>query len=183
MIAAASIGVAAIAAAAPVRGVTTWNWSFSSPLGRSGSDTFTTADVTPTANVDVQVTGITSTNLEGQPISITSLNSNKNNIFCWDGTSPSPLLTLNRSTNSSAGVSFTTKNGDYFLQSFGSWYAPINVLSTPIQFSPIDTSSVQPVFAPAAVPGPLPLFGAAAAFGASRRLRHRIKLHKSSQLG
>jgi hypothetical protein len=100
-------------AAIPAQAVTTWNWSFSTPYGRSGSGTFTTADVTPTANADVQIIGITGTIVDGASIAITSLGANTNNIFRWDGTVTSPLILLNTEVDSSSGVSFATTNGSY----------------------------------------------------------------------
>ena len=45
---------------------------------------------------------------------------------------------------------------------------------------PVTFAAVQPPPSPASVPGPLPILGLAAAFGFSRKLRKRIKLHKGS---
>lgn len=175
-----------LAAVAPAQAVTTWNWSFSSPYNRSGSGTFTTADVTPTAGVDIQITGISGTILAGgTPFTITSLSSTLNNIFRWDGTGSSQIITESNFLNSNAGVSFDTGNGEYRLTSNDFGFDPVQELRGESTAFSVDSSSVQPVFAPppSAVPGPLPLLGAAAAFGASRRLRHRIKLHNSTRIG
>ncbi|QVL53466.1 MAG: hypothetical protein KFB97_03475 [Cyanobium sp. M30B3] len=60
----------------------------------------------------------------------------------------------------------------------GTW-----TLVDPFDFSYIgDTISVQvnASASPASVPGPLPILGLAAAFGSSRKLRKRIKLHKGT---
>ena len=43
-----------------------------------------------------------------------------------------------------------------------------------------DNTIFNPQLAPNSVPGPLPILGVAAAFGFSRKLRKRIKLHKGS---
>ncbi|MFM7549174.1 MAG: hypothetical protein ACKO8I_09950 [Cyanobacteriota bacterium] len=173
-----------LAAVAPAQAVTTWNWSFSSPSNRSGSGTFTTADVTPTAGVDIQILGISGSISDGSTYNITSLNSQNNNIFRWDGSSSSPFLVQNRQINPFAGISFTTtNNGNYNLYARSGTFSAVDSLDTPENSYIVDNSLVQPVLAPPAnaVPGPLPLLGAAAAFGASRRLRQRIKLHKSSR--
>lgn len=167
--------------------VTTWNWSFSRDSSTFGSGTFTTADVTPTANVDIQITGISGSITEqGSTYSITALNGIRDNIFLWDGSGSSPLLVRD---NSGSGISFTTTNGNYRLENIDNLDNSIVVagkFDTPTTAFGFSTSSVQPVFTPsgaAAAPGPLPLFGAAAAFGASRRLRQRLKAHKSTALG
>jgi hypothetical protein len=166
--------------------VTTWNWSFSRDSSTYGSGTFTTADVTPTANVDIQITGISgSITVSGTTYSITALNNTRNNIFLWDGSGSSSLLVRD---NFGSGISFVTAFGNYGLENVffgGNSIVTANSFFTPTTAFGFSTSSVQPVVTPsgaAAAPGPLPLFGAAAAFGASRRLRHRLKAHKSTAI-
>ncbi len=184
----ALVSLTAIAgAASPAMAVTTWNWSFSRDSSTYGSGTFTTADVTPTANVDIQVTGISGSITEqGSTFSITALNGISDNIFLWDGSGSSSLLVRDKS---GSGISFTTTNGNYKLENRDNYDNSIvaaRSLDTPTTSWSFTTSSVQPVVTPsgaAAAPGPLPLFGAAAAFGASRRLRQRLKAHKSTALG
>lgn len=63
-----------------------------------------------------------------------------------------------------------------FFADFGPPYG-VGIGSSP-QNSTFFYAQVAP--APAPVPGPLPAVGAAAAFGISRRLRHRIKLSQAS---
>lgn len=93
--------------------VTTWNWSFSYDSSTYGSGTFTTADVAPTANVDVQITGISGSIADsGSTYSITALDNSLDNIFLWDGSGSSSLLARN---NPGKGISFVTTNGNYIL--------------------------------------------------------------------
>ena len=187
----ALVSLAAIAgAASPAMAVTTWNWSFSVDSSNYGSGTFTTADVVPTANVDVQITGISGSITEsGSTYSITALGNSLDNKFLWDGSGSSSLLARN---NPFMGISFVTTNTykllyqDLFTFPPDSSIAPVSTFATPTGGLGVLASSVQPVVTPsgaAAAPGPLPLFGAAAAFGASRRLRQRLKIHNSTGLG
>lgn len=182
-------GISALCLCAmPANALTIWNWSFARNDGlASGSGTFTSADLAPTANTDIQVTGISGTITEnGNTFGIISLNSVLNNIFRWDGSPASKLLVSSTFVFASPteGISFTTSNGNYFLNSrdfSGGNFLPVDNFDTPSTAFSIDTSSVQPDLAPAPVPGPLPLFGVAAAFGASRGLRQRIQFHNSRQ--
>jgi hypothetical protein len=88
--------------------LTTWNWSFAKNNGlASGSGTFTSADLAPTANADIQVTGISGTVTEnGNTFAIISLNSILNNIFRWDGSPASKLLVNSTSLGSNPQKEF-----------------------------------------------------------------------------
>jgi hypothetical protein len=159
--------------------VTTWNWSFTTDIAdQSGSGTFTTADVTPTAGTTYQITGISGTyNRGGTAYTITGLNGDESNQFQWNGTSSSPILTYQDDV-----ISFYVGTGTDFagmLNSASGGYAPVDDSTSTFNGSDgaITSSSLAPVSPPApstAAPGPLPLLGAAAAFQASRRLRRRL---------
>jgi hypothetical protein len=180
------ITVAAISLASPAQAVTTWNWSFTtnSP-NQFGSGTFTSADVVPTANAPIAISGISGTySIDGTSYNITGLLGALDNIVYWDGSSASPIIT-NRYSGSpgSQGISFTTDlptPGNYVWLFNPTGSDPIRpILRTDVYFiestsngADVNFSSLSPVYAN--VPGPLPALGAAAAFGWSRRLRSRI---------
>ena len=178
----ASAGIL-LAAVAPAQAVTTWNWSFTTTNPqRFGSGTFTTADVNPTTNTPYQITGISGTYTSNSiAYSITSLGIDLPNTFYYDGTSTSPIII--DGIVEGGGINFIAGASINIIRAADR--GPVVSIQTPTEDFSIASSLLQPVSAPApaSVPGPLPLLGAAAAFGASRRLRQRIKLHKSSQLG
>ena len=173
--------------AKPAYAVTTWNWSFTTlntdgngPGDQFGSGTFTTADVTPTANTTYTITGISGTySRGGTTYTITGLGNRggADNTFRWDGTQSSPIIATNN------GISFFVDSSPAYQVNLyatsGAGYRPIFFQGT--GFSGADgniaSSQLSPVYpapGPSDVPGPLPLFGAVAAFQASRRLRRRL---------
>ena len=93
--AAATLGVAL--APSNALAVTTWNWAFTTAEGPSGSGTFTTIDVVPTANTIYQITGVSGTYNDVSDYTVTGLDSGFSNQFLWDGTSSSPIIALSNS--------------------------------------------------------------------------------------
>jgi hypothetical protein len=146
--AAATLGVALAPSSALA--VTTWNWSFTSDTAnQSGSGTFTTANVTPTAGTTYQITGITGTyNRGGTAYTITGLNGFDLNQFQWNGTSSSPIL-----TGQYDKISFYAGTSGQYVSisnSLGSGYAPVDDIDT-IFAGPdgnITSSSLAPVSPP-----------------------------------
>jgi hypothetical protein len=168
----AAMGLAIGLQTTPAQAITTWDWSFTGPGPRSGSGTFTTADVVPTANTIYDILGISgSINLLGTTYDILGLSTfgGAVNKFSWDGTS---LSKINSDLN---GISFETSGGFdvkiHYSQPLG--FGPVTAMKYSNTTVPtfISSSSLQPQ---QPVPGPLPLFGAAAAYSWSRRLRRRI---------
>ena len=163
----------------------TWNWSFTGDFS-SGQGTFTTAGSTPVADAIETITAITGTytrfgnndNKDGT-YSITGMSTlyGASNTFKWDGTSASSIVT------DGPGISFWVDSGnevnvyrEYGPNSYGSTDDIVTTFSGG-RDGIVNSSSVSPV---ANVPGPLPILGVAAAFGFSRKLRKRIKLHKGT---
>lgn len=158
---------AGVMQAFPAQAVTIWQWSFSTDLAdQFGEGTFTTADVTPNPGVTYALIGITGTyHRDGTSHTITALSSafQANNVFRWDGTSLSAILSDNR------GISFTAGSTPVNISHFPSGFDAINGLQSDFngRDGNITSSQLNPV------PGPLPLLGAAAAYRWSRSLRRR----------
>jgi hypothetical protein len=72
----------AVISVVPAGAATTWNWSFKT-INSSvyGSETFTTADVTPAANTVYQITGLSRTIFHTGSNTLTLLASNVSNTF------------------------------------------------------------------------------------------------------
>ena len=182
----------------------TWNWSFTGDFS-SGQGTFTTAGSTPVADAIETITAITGTytrfgnnDKEDGTYSITGMSTyaGATNTFKWNGASASPIIT--NFDGISFGVGLASITG--FAEQVNLYRRGAGVGSvTMIGYGPavdidttfagyesagndgiINSSSLSPLSSPASVPGPLPILGLAAAFGFSRKLRKRIKLHKGS---
>jgi len=152
--------------------VTTWNWSFATDIDQSGSGTFTTADVVPTAGTTYQITGVSGTfNAGGTAFTITGLDTFAINQFRWNGTTSSSIL-----SNQFQFIGLDIAGGNLFsLYTVLDGFTPIAYIFGTFGGGNITSSSLAPYSPPStAVPGPLPLLGAAAAFQASRRLRRRL---------
>ena len=164
----------------------TWNWSFTADLS-SGQGTFTTAGPTPVADSIETITAITGTytrfgnTYENGTYVINGLGSYiATNTFKWDGSSTSPIITnLN-------GIAFNLNGTDNGVRIFNggiTGFGAVDTISSSFSsrgLPVIYSSSLSPVSPTASVPGPLPILGLAAAFGFSRKLRKRIKLHKDT---
>ncbi len=173
-------GLAICLQVTPAQAFTEWRWSFRATncIGGSfnsciGSGRFTTEDVVPTANtiydiIDIKgnyiVTGLSGTT--SYKIIFPTYFNNADNRFSWDGTSLSEIIASGR------GFSFRTSGGFDVNLSSSAGLGPVNTAKRGTQNAVVTLSSLEPVVE---VPGPLPLFGAAAAFGWSRRLRHRCR--------
>ena len=169
----------------------TWNWSFSGDAS-SGQGTFTTAGSTPVAGAIETITDITGTYYRFDTFggdgtySIRSYRHDENT-FKWDGPGGSPINSFLISFEVS-GNSLGRESGIFYVHLFSSLTSGPNdyrpVTDTFTTFSGYDgvinSSSLSPVSPVANVPGPLPILGLAAAFGFSRKLRKRIKLHKGT---
>ena len=139
-----------------------------------GLGTFTTKDVVPTANTIYDIINISgayivagSSGSTAYPIYSFPTNfNNADNRFSWDGTSLSEIIASDR------GFSFRTSGGFDINLFSAAGFGPVNAAEIGNQLASVTFSSLEPVLP---VPGPLPLFGAAAAFGWSRRLRHRYR--------
>lgn len=176
------VAAAALLDGGHAQALTTWNWSFTTDIAdQYGSGTFTSADVAPTANAPIKITGISGTYARnGSVYNITGLKGPYDGIddsVYWDGTSSSPINVNGKYSGlAGRGFSATLEGGKYFsLFSYSS--GPVTILGTDFSGSDgaITSSSLSPVADPAPVPGPLPVLGAAAAFGWSRRMRRRLK--------
>jgi len=166
---------AAVHLPSPASAVTEWKWSFTTTIeDQFGSGNFTTADLIPTANVPITITGISGTyNRGGTANIITGLTAAARKTIYWDGTNLSPILADLKSSFAGPGLQFNTNAGKTV-----SLY---NVLSNP--YGPITNSSsffigsdggiVTSRLNP--VPVPLPALGIAATLTWSRRLRRRIQ--------
>ena len=170
----AATGLAIGLQATPAQAITTWDWSFTTNLSdQSGSGTFTTADVVPTAGTTYDIIGISGTYNRGgtaYPISGPSSFFMADNKFQWDGTSSSPMLASPSGISFGAGTNNVNMYALVATGQFGAIYDTYSSFTT--ENGRISSSSLQPHQNP--VPGPLPLFGAAAAYSWSRRLRRRI---------
>jgi hypothetical protein len=163
----------------------TWNWSFTGNIS-SGQGTFTTAGSTPVADAIETITAITGTYTRfgnNDPgvgtYSITGMSTfaGASNTFKWDGTSASPIVT------DGGGISFGVDSGNkvnIYYNGFNYGSANLTATSFSGPNDNINSSSLSSVSPVANVPGPLPILGLAAAFGFSRKLRKRIKLHRES---
>jgi hypothetical protein len=167
----AAVGLAISLQATPAQAITTWDWSFTNLSGsRSGSGTFTTADVVPTANTTYDILGLSGTySHSGTTYDILGLSSSAgaDNTFRWDGTPSSSII------SNGNGIVFTTSGGISVKIYSISGLGPINGTRSSLNGNLyiLSGSTLQPQ---QPVPGPLPLFGAAAAYSWSRRLRRRI---------
>ena len=160
--------------------VTTWNWSFTTNIAdQSGSGTFTTADVVPTAGTTYQITGVSGTyNRGGTAYTITGLDTSWRNQFQWNGTTSSPILIDSTDLEERQAPKFNLTGGNSLtlLQDGAMGFNPVNVAYASFlgDDGSITSSSLAPYSPPpTGAPGPLPLLGAVAAFQASRRLRRR----------
>jgi hypothetical protein len=108
---------------APAQAINIWNWSFTGSGNQSASGTFQTAEVTPTAGVIYNITGITGTyNLDSVAYEITGLSDYQGaaNTFQWDGTSSSSIL------SNFDGISFSTSSNAVNMYSDADGYPPID---------------------------------------------------------
>ena len=156
----------------PASAVTVWNWSFqtTSP-NQSASGTFTTADVTPTAFTTYSITSIDGTYINnGSSYAILGLSDfyYSDNLFQWNGTSLSTILTTNN------GIAFRTVDDKVNFYSRGPGMSVQYTYNENTSGYNITSSTLSPQSSPPSVPGPLPLFGAAAAFSSSRHIRRRL---------
>ena len=136
---------------APAQAINIWNWSFTGSFAggtQSASGTFQTADVTPTAGVTYDITGITGTyNRDSVAYEITGLSDYQGaaNTFQWDGTSSSPIL------SNFDGIAFTTSsNNAVNMYLDADDYGPIDKTIT--NFFPVEGTIVSSTLSPTAVP-------------------------------
>ncbi len=138
-----------------------------------GRGILTTKDVVPTADTIYDIIQIHGGYAVGGPSGTTYYDilslanfTNADNMFSWDGTSFSEIIASER------GFSFLTSEGFVVNLFSAAGFGPVNAAEIDNQLAVVTFSSLEPVLP---VPGPLPLFSAAAAFGWSRRLRHRCR--------
>ena len=136
---------------APAQAINIWNWSFTGDGNgdgnQSASGTFQTADVTPTAGVTYDITGITGTyNRDSVAYEITGLSDYQGaaNTFQWDGTSSSSIL------SNFDGISFSTSSNAVNMYFNDVGYQPID--STVTTFLNNDDAIVSSTLSPTAVP-------------------------------
>ena len=137
---------------APAQAINIWNWSFTGSFAggtQSASGTFQTADVTPTAGVTYDITGITGTyNRDSVAYEITGLSDYQGaaNTFQWDGTSSSSIL------STFDGISFTTSsNNAVNMYSDADEYGPVSRIKTNFIGTvegPISSSTLSPTAVP-----------------------------------
>ena len=93
------------------------------------------------------------------------------------------LISFDSALHNAGTTSFAVADGDTFgfnLQ-LDSGHNTSSATATISNFSaPIPSSTIATASATSSVPGPLPILGLAAAFGFSRKLRKRIKLHRGT---
>jgi MYXO-CTERM domain-containing protein len=149
-----------------------WNFSFQYDNGESASGTFTTNGVAVVVGQVYTISSISGTHA-GHAITGLSGAGGSNQDFEWTGST---------FYADSSGIGYAYSTYEFNIYHAGPPYGSIDLwgrfsagnLDNTGAVSSSSGSSVSS--SSSSVPGPLPLFGAAAAFGWSRRLRHRLNV-------